>query len=129
MKPVRFRLPYILRNLKPLQTNVLVDDNGVVKLCDFGLVKLHDWEGAHGMTTTSPYAGTPRYKAPELFISNKNRWPEATLEADIYSLGCMMVEVREMLDPCRVRNALTFFGSSSLKGFVLSSDSSQVKTS
>jgi serine/threonine protein kinase len=111
MKPVRLYLPCLPSGLRPLQTNVLVDDDGVAKLCDFGLVKLHDWEGVHGMTTTSPYAGTTRYKAPELFISNRNRWPEATLEADIYSLGCMMVEVREVLDFGRVRNPLTFFDS------------------
>jgi serine/threonine protein kinase len=45
------------------------------------------------MTTTSPYTGTERYKAPELFISADNRHPRATFEGDIYSLGCLMVEV------------------------------------
>lgn len=79
-----------------------MDDDGVAKLADFGLVRLDQWEGPRGMTTTSPYSGTMRYKPRELFIGAENRWPEATFEADIYSLGCMMVEVREMLDTGRV---------------------------
>ena len=76
-----------------LQSNVLVDSDGVAKLCDFGLVRLADWEGPAGMTTTSAYTGTERYKAPELFISPDNRCPVATIEGDIYSLRCIMLEV------------------------------------
>ena len=71
-----------------------MDSNGVAKLCDFGLVRLADWQGPAGMTTTSAYTGTERYKAPELFISVDNRHPVATVEGDIYSLGCIMLEVR-----------------------------------
>lgn len=70
-----------------------MDDNGVAKLCDFGLVRLADWQGPAGMTTTSPYTGTERYKAPELFMSKENRHPVATFEGDIYSLGSVMLEV------------------------------------
>ena len=70
-----------------------MDSDGVAKLCDFGLVRLADWEGPAGMTTTSAYTGTERYKAPELFISPDNRHPVATMEGDIYSLGCIMLEV------------------------------------
>jgi serine/threonine protein kinase len=70
-----------------------VDENGVAKLCDFGLVRLVDWGGPAGMTTTSPYTGTARYKAPELFVSVENRHPVATFEGDIYSVGCIMLEV------------------------------------
>jgi serine/threonine protein kinase len=75
------------------QTNVLVDGDGVAKLGDFGLVRLADWEGPTGMTTTSPYTGTLRYKAPELFVSEENRHPVATFEGDIYSIGCILLEV------------------------------------
>jgi len=45
------------------------------------------------MTTTTPYTGTERYKAPELFISRDNRRPVATFEGDIYSFGCVILEV------------------------------------
>jgi serine/threonine protein kinase len=92
LKPVSTRA-LKLRKLTLCQTNVLVDDDGVAKLCDFGLVRLADWEGPAGMTTTSVYSGTERYKAPELFVSAENRHPRASFEGDIYSLGCIMLEV------------------------------------
>ncbi|KIM20542.1 hypothetical protein M408DRAFT_81867, partial [Serendipita vermifera MAFF 305830] len=88
-------LKIIHGDLKP--SNVLVDDIGAARLCDFGLVRLADWDGPAGMTTTSPYTGTERYKPPELFISKENRRPVATFEGDIYSLGCVILEVRQPL--------------------------------
>jgi len=54
---------------------------------------LDDWQGQAGMTTTSPYTGTERYKAPELFASIDNVHPLATFEGDIYALGCITFEV------------------------------------
>jgi len=91
------QLKVIHGDIKP--NNVLVDENGVAKLCDFGLVRLVDWGGTAGMTTTSPYTGTARYKAPELFISAENRHPVATFEGDIYSVGCIMLEFIEQIYP------------------------------
>jgi serine/threonine protein kinase len=79
--------------LRSWQTNILVDDDGVAKLCDFGLARLADWQGPAGLTTTSPYTGTARYKAPELFMTIENRFPVATFEGDIYSLGGILLEV------------------------------------
>lgn len=77
----------------------MLNDTGAARLCDFGLVRLADWEGPAGMTTTSSYTGTERYKAPELFVSPENRRPVATFEGDIYSLGCVMLEVIERIYP------------------------------
>lgn len=91
------KLKVIHGDLKP--NNILVDDTGAARLCDFGLVRLADWEGPAGMTTTSPYTGTERYKAPELFISAENRRPVATFEGDIYSLGCIILEIIEQICP------------------------------
>lgn len=56
-RPSSHPIPYSHSNL---QTNVLIDDNHVARLCDFGLVRLDDWQGPAGMTTTSPYTGTER---------------------------------------------------------------------
>jgi serine/threonine protein kinase len=95
-----------LRKLTLWQANVLVGDDGVAKLCDFGLVRLAEWEGPAGMTTTSVYTGTERYKAPELFISSENRHPLASFEGDIYSLGCIMLEVRTSLGVFNSINSL-----------------------
>lgn len=78
--------------------NVLVDKYGVGKLCDFGLVRLPYWQDSAGMNTTTPYTGSTPYKAPELFASRENRFPVATFEGDIYSLGCVMLEVRSSPD-------------------------------
>jgi serine/threonine protein kinase len=78
--------------------NVLVDKHGIAKLCDFGLTRLPSWQGPAGMTTTTPYTGTTSYKAPELFPSAESRLPVATYEGDIYSLGCIMLEVRDSPD-------------------------------
>ena len=79
----------------------------MAKLCDFGLVRLVDWEGPHGMTTTSPYSGTVRYKPPELFNSEQNRWPKATFQGDIYSLACVMLEARDPSNSGALLTALT----------------------
>jgi serine/threonine protein kinase len=76
------------------KSNVLVDGEGLAKLCDFGVVRLLDWEGPAGMTTTFLYTGTERYKAPDLFFSSENRHLVATLVGDVYSTGCIMLEVR-----------------------------------
>lgn len=45
------------------------------------------------MTTTSPYTGTERYKAPEQFASTENDYPLATFEGDIYGFGCVALSV------------------------------------
>jgi serine/threonine protein kinase len=80
------------------QSNVLIDDNEVARLCDFGLVRLEDWAGHSGTTTTTEYRGTVRYRAPELFPSRDNRYsPIATYAGDIYALGGVMLEVSKHL--------------------------------
>lgn len=38
-------------------------------------------------TTSSPYGGTTRYKAPELFKSRRNPHPECTFSGDMFGLG------------------------------------------
>jgi serine/threonine protein kinase len=96
-----------------------VDETRVAKLCDFGLVRLVDWEGPAGMTTTSPYTGTARYKAPELFMSSENRHPVATFEGDIYSVGCIMLEVWLARDNEHIAN---LFQPSSLNSSIHSND-------
>jgi len=94
LKPVRAISQSFPPSSTSHQKNVLVDKDGVAKLCDLGLVRLVDWEGSRGLTTTSPYTGTALYKAPELFISLVNRIPVATFEGDIYAIGCILLEVR-----------------------------------
>lgn len=72
-----------------IQTNVLVDDDGVAKICDFGWVRLVDWQGIEEITADPPTSGIEWYTALELLITPK----PPTFESDIYALGCTVLEV------------------------------------
>ena len=72
------------RDVKP--ENILIADDGVPILIDFGLAQselMHTFKTATGILL-----GTPAYMAPELFIDGK-----ATASSDLYSLGCVMAEM------------------------------------
>jgi serine/threonine protein kinase len=75
----------IHRDLKP--ANILITDgiNGrFVKLADFGLSVIHEFiDQSHTQAS-----GTPKYMAPEVFISRKY-----DLKADIFSLGKIVEEL------------------------------------
>lgn len=73
------------------QGNVLIDDEGHARICDFGLCSIFLEDGHSGMTTTSEHTGTERYLAPELITSHYSR-PMAA--SDVYALGCIGLEVR-----------------------------------
>jgi eukaryotic-like serine/threonine-protein kinase len=68
------------RDLRP--SNVLVTDNGMVKVADFGTSRFLEI-AAHGTTVI----GSPPYMAPEQFEG------KAVFASDIYSLGVTMYEM------------------------------------
>jgi len=70
--------------------NILIDDEGNPRICDFGLVRLIQEEGSGGMTTTTEYTGTERYLAPEL-LDVELAVP--TTASDVHALGCLGLEV------------------------------------
>jgi serine/threonine protein kinase len=71
-----------------MKGNVLIDDNGVAKICDFGLVRILMEEGDQsGMTTTSAHRGTERYLPYELVTTQDAN--ELTMASDVYSMGCI----------------------------------------
>jgi hypothetical protein len=68
------------RDLKP--ANVMLDEQGDVRITDFGIVAL-----AEGVSGREAMIGTPAYMAPEQLTGG-----ELTTRSDIYSLGLVMYE-------------------------------------
>ncbi len=70
------------RDLKP--GNVFLCDDGVAKVLDFGMSKLHT---AEALTQTGYTLGTPEYMAPEQCIG-----AQVEPRTDVYALGVLMYE-------------------------------------
>jgi WD40 repeat protein len=75
----------IHRDLKP--SNILIDLFDQIRITDFGLAKQLD--GNSDLTLTGHLLGSPNYLPPEI-ASGKQR--EATVLADIYSIGAILYE-------------------------------------
>jgi len=60
-----------------------------VKVLDFGIAKLASAHDATAMTASSSSMGTPAYMAPEQW----NDAASADARADVYSLGCIVMEM------------------------------------
>ncbi len=74
-------LQIVYRDLKP--ENVMIDDEGYVRLIDLGASKLLQEQGGRTFTLT----GTPIYMAPEV-IEGKGY----SYSADLWSLGILLYE-------------------------------------
>lgn len=74
----------IYRDLKP--QNILIDDNGHVKIIDFGFAKK-----MKNIKTDRSYTncGTPGYCAPEVMLADVGH----TYKADIWSIGILICEM------------------------------------
>ncbi|KAJ6010958.1 p38 MAP kinase [Penicillium sp. IBT 35674x] len=70
----------IHRDLKP--SNILIDENCDLKICDFGLARIHE-------PLMTGYIATRYYRAPEIMVS----WQKYGSKVDIWSTGCIMAEM------------------------------------
>lgn len=91
----------IHRDIKP--GNILVDDQGVPKLLDFGIARLLSTEPAPqsetGPAETRPARGfTPDYASPEQILGRG-----LTTTTDVYSLGVLLYELLTGLRPFQRR--------------------------
>jgi tetratricopeptide (TPR) repeat protein/predicted Ser/Thr protein kinase len=74
------------RDLKP--ANVVLTEEGVPKVTDFGLAKLLEHE--NGPTRTGDILGTPSYMSPEQAQGSST---EITPATDVYALGAILYEM------------------------------------
>jgi len=75
--------PFVHRDIKPL--NIMVTQDGVIKITDFGLVKMFD----HTKEDIFIGAGTPSYMSPEQWQGGE----DIDIRSDIYAFGCVLYEM------------------------------------
>ncbi len=71
------------RDIKP--GNILLDNEGIVKITDFGIAVMDGYSGNEG---PGSFTGSVFYTPPEVLKNN-----EITLQGDIFSLGVVMYEL------------------------------------
>ncbi|KAG9095465.1 hypothetical protein FS749_010399 [Ceratobasidium sp. UAMH 11750] len=79
--------------------NVLVTENGVAKICDFGHSRYID--GCHqdqfsSSDASSNFQATMRYTCPEFFRAHKVK---PTVFSDMWAFGCLALEILSQLQP------------------------------
>ncbi|KZV95430.1 WD40 repeat-like protein [Exidia glandulosa HHB12029] len=74
--------------------NILIDDDGTARLCDFGLSRLLA-KHSQSITNTTSVKGTFRWMAPELLLDGGHH----TYKSDMWAVGCLLLEIWAGLPP------------------------------
>lgn len=82
----------IHRDIKP--SNILVDEQGVPRVLDFGLAR--SASAASNAPVTESFAGTPAYAAPERLNEQHER---TDARSDVYSMGMMLYRLLTGVSP------------------------------
>lgn len=82
----------VYRDLKP--ENLMTDDQGYVKLVDFGFAK----QIGHKNKTWT-FCGTPEYVCPEILLNTGH-----DLTADLWAMGCLIFEILSGRPPFSVKS-------------------------
>mmetsp|Transcript_22397 Transcript_22397/g.57032 ORF Transcript_22397/g.57032 Transcript_22397/m.57032 type:complete len:403 (-) Transcript_22397:432-1640(-) len=77
----------IHRDLKP--RNLLVNSNCDLKICDYGLARVHHADDEICTCPLTEYVCTRWYRAPEVLCS----WTDYAKAIDIWSVGCIFAEM------------------------------------
>jgi hypothetical protein len=100
MNYLHTRVPQVVhRDLKSL--NVLLDFNGTVKLCDFGMARLRE----HTYIATQHISGSPSWMAPEVL-----RGDDFDDKSDVYAYGVIMWELMMRRIPWPDKNMAQLVG-------------------
>jgi tetratricopeptide (TPR) repeat protein len=88
------------RDIKP--GNIMIAENGQVKLVDFGLAQYMNAAESH-LTATGAVVGTPAYMSPE---QASGRREEISRRSDVYSMGACLYELLTGKQPFEADNSV-----------------------
>lgn len=84
-----------LTRSSPFQDNILIDKSGRARLNDFGFTSIASQTCTE--TSAAGFKGSHRWMAPELFnIDNERKTGLSTNKTDIFALGMVTIEVRNI---------------------------------